>query len=149
MIYQPLWVIQYLIIYIYIYIYRERERERESERERERAISKFSELATVIEGDPKAPFSVATTPRCKGGRYSFSSMAPLIVDPYLIMLSVKEEITKYDFLCVWYNTTWTESQFSGSLENTLPTRQMSRFVVGKCVNVWMRQRFTNSQGVIS
>ena len=28
-------------------------------------------LATVVEGDPKAPFSIATTPRCKGGRYSF------------------------------------------------------------------------------
>ena len=28
-------------------------------------------LATVDEGDEKAPFSIATTPRCKGGRYSF------------------------------------------------------------------------------
>ena len=28
-------------------------------------------LATVVEGNPKAPFSVATTPRCWGGRYSF------------------------------------------------------------------------------
>ncbi len=28
-------------------------------------------LATVVEGDPKAPFSIATTPRCRGGRYSF------------------------------------------------------------------------------
>ena len=32
-------------------------------------------------GDPKAPFLIATTPRCKGGRYSFSmdcSSLPLI-----------------------------------------------------------------------
>ena len=28
-------------------------------------------LATIVEGDPKAPFSIATTPRCRGGRYSF------------------------------------------------------------------------------
>ena len=28
------------------------------------------ELATVVEGDQKAPFSIATT-RCRGGRYSF------------------------------------------------------------------------------
>ena len=28
-------------------------------------------LATVIEGDLKVPFSIATTPRCMGGRYSF------------------------------------------------------------------------------
>ena len=29
-------------------------------------------LATVIEGNPKAPFSIATTPRCKGGHDSIS-----------------------------------------------------------------------------
>ena len=34
-------------------------------------------LATVVEGDQKAPFSIATTPRCKGGRYSFLWVAPL------------------------------------------------------------------------
>ena len=27
-------------------------------------------LATLVEGDQKAPFWVATTPRCMGGRYS-------------------------------------------------------------------------------
>ena len=26
---------------------------------------------TIVEGNPKAPFSIATTPRCRGGRYSF------------------------------------------------------------------------------
>ena len=34
-------------------------------------------LATLLEGDPKAPFSIATTPRCRGGRYSFPLIAPL------------------------------------------------------------------------
>ena len=29
-------------------------------------------LATVVEGDPKAPFLIATTPRCKGWRFSIS-----------------------------------------------------------------------------
>ena len=47
-------------------------------------------LATVVEGDPKAPFSIATTPRCKGGRDSFPWIAPLYFDRYLIMLSVKQ-----------------------------------------------------------
>ena len=28
-------------------------------------------LATVVEGDEKAPFLIATTPRCKEGYYSF------------------------------------------------------------------------------
>ena len=36
-----------------------------------------SKLATVVEGDQKAPFSIATIPRCWGGRYSFPGIAPL------------------------------------------------------------------------
>ena len=36
-----------------------------------------SNLATLVEGDPKAPFSMATTLRCKGGRYFFRWIAPL------------------------------------------------------------------------
>ena len=34
-------------------------------------------LVTVVEGDPKAPFSIATTPKCKRGHYSFLWIAPL------------------------------------------------------------------------
>ena len=34
-------------------------------------------LATIVEGDPKIPFSIATTPRCRGGRYSIPRIAPL------------------------------------------------------------------------
>ena len=34
-------------------------------------------LATLVEGDQKAPFSIATTPRCRGRRYSFHWIAPL------------------------------------------------------------------------
>ena len=34
-------------------------------------------LATIVEGNPKAPFSIATTPRCRGGRYSFPWIAQL------------------------------------------------------------------------
>ena len=26
---------------------------------------------TIVEGKPKAPFSIATTPRCRGGHNSF------------------------------------------------------------------------------
>ena len=51
-------------------------------------ISKVK-LATIVEGDPKAPFSIATTPRCRGGRYSIPWIAPLY-PWYLIMLSVKQ-----------------------------------------------------------
>ena len=33
-------------------------------------------LAILVECDPKAPFSIATTQRCRGGRYSFLWIAP-------------------------------------------------------------------------
>ena len=39
-------------------------------------------LATVVEGGSKASFSIATTPRFRGGRYSFpwiASSLPLIL----------------------------------------------------------------------
>ena len=32
---------------------------------------------TFVESDPKAPFSIVTTPRCRRGCYSFSEIAPL------------------------------------------------------------------------
>ena len=38
-------------------------------------------LVTLVEGDQNAPFSIGTTPRCSGGRYSFPldcSALPLI-----------------------------------------------------------------------
>ena len=34
-------------------------------------------LAVVVEGDQKAPFSITTTLRCRGGCYSFPRIAPL------------------------------------------------------------------------
>ena len=40
-------------------------------------LEEISKLATVVEGDPKAPFSIATTPRCRGGHYSFPWIASL------------------------------------------------------------------------
>ena len=59
-------------------------------------------LVTLGVGDPKAPFSIATPPMCMRGRYSFSWIAPL----YLIALSVKQAGIKYNFLSLWYDSTW-------------------------------------------
>ena len=58
-IYLSIYVCVCLSIYLSIYIY-----------------SKVK-LATIVEGDSKAPFSIATTPRCRGGRYSIPRIAPL------------------------------------------------------------------------
>ena len=39
--------------------------------------TKISKLAIVVEGDPKAPFSTTTTPRCSEECDSFPWIAPL------------------------------------------------------------------------
>ena len=67
-------------------------------------LVKVVDLATLVEGDPKAPFSIATTLRYRGERYSFSGIAPLY--PYLIMVNAKQGSTKYHFLSLWYDSTW-------------------------------------------
>ena len=61
-------------------------------------------LATLVEGNPKAPFSIATTPMCRGGHYSFPGLLYFTLDPYLIMLSAKQGGIKYHFLSLWYDS---------------------------------------------
>ena len=72
--------------------------------------SKSKSCLPLVEGNPKAPFSIATTPRCRGGRYSFPGLLYFTLDPYLIMLSVKQGGIKYHFLSLWYDSTldWTQ-----------------------------------------
>ena len=72
-------------------------------------------LATIVEGNPKAPFSIATTPMCRGGRYSFPGLLYFTLDPYLIMLSAKQGIIKYHFLSLWYDSTWDWTQVSRAI----------------------------------
>ena len=63
-------------------------------------------MATVVAGDSKAPLSIATTPSCSREHYSFSSIAPLYLEPYIIVLSVKQDVIKYHLLSLWYDSTW-------------------------------------------
>ena len=77
-------------------------------------------LATIVEGHPKSPFSIATTPKCRGGRYSFPRLLHFTLDPYLIMLSVKQGGIKYHFLSLLYDSTgdWTQvSRATGEHSN--------------------------------
>ena len=50
---EELWYNETVSLWMTIYIYKEN-------------------LSTVVEGYPKAPFSIATTPRCRGWPFSFS-----------------------------------------------------------------------------
>ena len=89
-------------------------------------------LATIVEGNPKAPFSIATIPRCRGGRYSFPGLLYFTLDPYLIMLSVKQGGIKYHFLSLWYDSTWDWTQVSraiGEHSNRLTNVQLECYYV--------------------
>ena len=58
------------------------------------AVNTYSiKLVTIVEGDPKARFSIATTLRGRRGRNS--GLLHFTFDSYLIMLSVKQGGIKY------------------------------------------------------
>ena len=56
---------------------------------------------TKVQGDLKALFPVATTWRCRE-----ENCFPLTQDPYLILLSVKQEGIKFHYLSLWYDLIW-------------------------------------------
>ena len=58
--------------------------------------------STDSRGDPKGPFSIATTLRCRREHYSFPLIALLSLDQYLKMQSG----IKYHFYSLWYDSTW-------------------------------------------
>ena len=87
---------KFAYIYIYIYIYISNLHIRD--------ISKVN-LAIVVEGYPKAPFSIATTPRCRGGRYSFpsiTSLYPRYVPYNAECLAKRHQVLLFECL-VWHD----------------------------------------------
>ena len=70
---------------------------------------------TVVEGDQKALFSIATTPKCRGGHYSFPRLLHFTLDTYLILLSVKQGGIKYYFNSLWYDAIWDWTQDSRTI----------------------------------
>ena len=84
-------------------------------------------LATLVEGDPKAPFARATTLKCREGYYSIPWIAPVCLDPYLIMLSVKQGGIKYHFWVFGMTQHGIEPRSPGPLANTLLIRPMTWF----------------------
>ena len=71
-----------------------------------------SRLATIVEGNPKAPFSIAPTGE---GTTPFPGLLHFTLDPYLIILSVKQGGIKYHFLSLWYDSTWDWTQVSRAI----------------------------------
>ena len=73
-------------------------------------------MTTVDEGGPKVPFSIPTTPRCREGATPFPGLLHFTLDPYLIMLSVKQGGIKYHFLSLWYDSTWDSTPVSRTID---------------------------------
>ena len=55
---------------------------------------------TLVEGDPKAPFLIATTGVGEGGT-PFPGILPFTLDLHLIVLGAKQGGIKYHFLSFW------------------------------------------------
>ena len=83
-------------------------------------------LGTLVEGDPKAPFLIATTPRCGEGATPFSGLLHFTLDLYLIVLSAKQVfgMTRLGI----------EPRSPGRLANTLLIRPMNIYV---CVYMYI------------
>ena len=70
-------------------------------------------LMTVVEGDSKAPFSLATTPKCTEGATLFTGLLQFTLDMCLIMLCVKQGSIKYIFLSLTFNSRSSQTSLSG------------------------------------
>ena len=76
-------------------------------------------LATEVEGNRKAPFSIATTLKCRGGRYFFSldcTTLPSIRTLYCCVLS--KEVSSATFKVFGMTRAGIEPRSPGPLANT-------------------------------
>ena len=86
---------------------------------------KLVKLVTIVEGDPKAPISIDSTPSFSKGRYFFSldwSNVTLIHTLQYWILSKDVSSTIFEFLVE--NRPEIESRYSEPLVNTLTARPM-------------------------
>ena len=85
-------------------------------------------VVTLVEGDQKAPFSIATIPRCKGSVLLLSldcSTLPLINTLYCCVLS--KEVSSTIFKVFGMTRPGIEPRSPGPLANTLPRGQWAGF----------------------
>ena len=74
-------------------------------------LKKNPYLATLVEGDPKAPFSIDVGE----GATPFPGSLLFTLDPYRIILSVKPGGIKYQFLSLSYDSTWNWTPVSRAI----------------------------------
>ena len=98
-------------------------------------------MVTVVEGNPKASFSIATTPGCTPS----TRLLHFTLDTYLIMLNVKQGGIKYHFLSLWYDVTWDwtlVSQAIGDQQFIIIKNNIATFSVTKNKIVWIYKEHT-------
>ena len=86
-------------------------------------------LATLVEDDPKAPFSKATALRCRRARYSFHGLLHFTLDTYFIMLSFSKEVSSTIFWVFGMTRLGTEPRSPEPLANALSIGPMTYFVL--------------------
>ena len=88
----------------------------------------YIKLVNIV--DQKASFSIATTPRCRGGRYSFPRIAPLlplICTLYCWVLS--KEVSSTIFKVFGMTRPGIEPKSPSPLVNTQTIRPMSQLII--------------------
>ena len=96
----------------------------------------MSKLATIVEGNQKAPFSIATTPRCRGGCYSFPWIAPLYPWYVAYFAVLSKEVSSTIFNVFGMTRPGIERKSPKPLANTLPTRPIVLNNVIKFLEQW-------------
>ena len=105
-------------------------------------------LTTIVEGDLKAPFSIATTPRCRGGHYSI----PWIASLYSWSLPYNAEFLaqRYQVTFFWVfgmTQPGIEPQSPEPLVNTLLIWPMARWFCD--INPVQKTRLTKKENLSS
>ena len=66
-------------------------------------MSRLNKLATLVEGDQKAPFSIAPTPKCREGHYLIPRIAPIYPwsSPYNVECLARQHQVPFFESLVW------------------------------------------------
>ena len=82
---------------------------------------------TVVECDPKAPFSITSTPRYRERRYSFPWTTPITLAPYLMILSSHQ-------ISFFQSLVWLDRGLNPSLPEDWQT------LYSLCYYIWNHQQ---------
>ena len=105
-----------------------------------RGDTKFKKLATVVEGDQKAPFSILLHRGVGEGATPFPGLLHFTLDSYLILLSVKQGGFMYHFKSLWYDVNWDWNQVSRTIGEHSTHGPMRRYTHSSPIPVYHLSR---------